>query len=52
MSKTQDSTISETVKPTSSIHTILKNQRIISLAKISLTRQFNFIDLLCYEKYH
>lgn len=38
------------LKLTNSVCTILKSQNIISLAKVSLTKQFNFIDLQCCKE--
>ena len=46
MSERQDTTISNTLKSKGSICRILKSQKIISLANISLPKPLNLIDLL------
>ena len=52
MPEKQDTTASETLKFRGSIYRILKSQKITSLAKISLTMQFNLIEPSCSDKYH
>ena len=40
------------MKFTGSIYGILKNLKTISFAKVSLTKQFNLLDLLCCNKFY
>ena len=51
LKKNIKSTISESIKFKGSIYRILKSQKTISLAKISLTKQVNLIDLSCCDKH-
>ena len=48
----QESTIIESLKFTGTIFKILKSQYTISLAKIALTKRFNFKDLSCCDKFY
>ena len=51
MSERQDGSVNETLKSTGLSYRIFKSQN-VSLAKISLTKQLNLIDLSRCDKYH
>ena len=52
ISEKQESTIIESLKFKVSSYGILKIQKTISLAKVSLKKQFNLIDVSCCDKYN
>ena len=52
ISEKQESTIIEGLKFKVSSYGILKIQKTISLAKVSLKKQFNLIDVSCCDKYN